>query len=844
MSVTLSPPMFLQFFNPNNSGAPAAGYLLFTYIAGTSTKQATWTDSTQTVQNSNPIILDSNGAAYVWLDPTLSYKYVFAPPNDTDPPTSPIRSEDNILGGLTGNTLYPRTPAEIAAGVTPTSYIYPPGNVLRYGAVGNGVFDDTNAISAALRVVNFGSNSPVIIPQGYSFNVTSYIEIFSNTAIYWYGNVQLNNHAAGAGFFAVGRGNIGIYGFKIGQVIDVYVNSHYDWNHQSGATTLIAPSIHIRSCTDVQIDGMKATFVCEGIQLSSATANTAVGASWVNSGAPCVNCIVSNCVTENCELGGITGYVMQDSAYLNNFVGRCGDGGMWMMGTSRCRVVGNHRVGPQGTVAAVNFGAGPFNVLANPNTWNDEQGLQFEACVDLLIEGNIVENMWAQGIDIKNNSERVLCQGNSVIACENGSIVVREGDATKNACHKITIRNNIIANHGTLWFNIANGIQGAIRVGECYIAEVTDNTVYSYQNTPGISLLGPGAYQAAQYAGNPHQAAVTCTGNSFDFKSTSQQQDPNEIQFMGNAATWTANTAYAVGIRVKPTSPAGYFFICEQAGTSGGSEPSWTTSVNTTVVDNTVVWVCESTFAAILVSAECDSIKISDNHIRTDRYLIAETRNNLFAAIFITYVLNGTTSAYYPTALNVTKNVIDGWGSYGISVVGLTAMAYSGLTCVGNSVNACAASGIVLAATHKAVCNANSISQCGSGAGFAGIQLNGTVGNVLDGVVCSGNAIVGGLPAGGVGGNGMTSGIDTNYAANIHAQNNTIAGFSTANQRTFNISGDHDFSGTTGFWRTNAGSPNGAVVGLWRGELLFDTTNLKWWACSQFGTTTWTQLTN
>ncbi len=97
-TVGLSPPMFLQFFNPNNSGSPAAGYKLFTYRAGTSTKQATYTDSSGSVQNANPIILDSNGRASVWNDVSLSYKYVVAPPNDTDPPTSPVWTQDNIQG--------------------------------------------------------------------------------------------------------------------------------------------------------------------------------------------------------------------------------------------------------------------------------------------------------------------------------------------------------------------------------------------------------------------------------------------------------------------------------------------------------------------------------------------------------------------------------------------------------------------------------------------------------------------------------------------------------------------------------------------------------------------------
>lgn len=96
MTVTLSPPMFLEFFVPNNSGVPAAGYKLFTYIAGTSTKQATWTDSSQSVQNANPLILDSNGIGTLWGDPSLAFKFVWAAANDTDPPTSPIRTVDNL----------------------------------------------------------------------------------------------------------------------------------------------------------------------------------------------------------------------------------------------------------------------------------------------------------------------------------------------------------------------------------------------------------------------------------------------------------------------------------------------------------------------------------------------------------------------------------------------------------------------------------------------------------------------------------------------------------------------------------------------------------------------------
>lgn len=177
MSVSLALPMFLQFFDPNNSGAPAAGFKLFTYIAGTSTKQATWTDSTQTVQNSNPIVLDSNGAAYVWGDPALLFKFVFSPPNDTDPPNSPIRSEDNIQFPLTtttltqiivGTALYPKTATETSAGVAIVNFFYPPLTVDRYGTnTTPGTTSMTVAFQAAINVAKKNGGTVTFGPGPY-----------------------------------------------------------------------------------------------------------------------------------------------------------------------------------------------------------------------------------------------------------------------------------------------------------------------------------------------------------------------------------------------------------------------------------------------------------------------------------------------------------------------------------------------------------------------------------------------------------------------------------------------------------------------------------------------------
>lgn len=103
-----------------SNGQPAVGYKLFFYVAGSvNTKQNTYTDSTGLVANTNPIILNSLGQPgnEIWFTAGQGYKVVYAPDTDTDPPTSPIWTIDNLRGI---NDTSVAIDQWISSGVTPT----------------------------------------------------------------------------------------------------------------------------------------------------------------------------------------------------------------------------------------------------------------------------------------------------------------------------------------------------------------------------------------------------------------------------------------------------------------------------------------------------------------------------------------------------------------------------------------------------------------------------------------------------------------------------------------------------------------------------------------------------
>lgn len=121
--VVLAPVPILQFFDA--SGRPLAFGCVFSYASGTSTPLATYTDSTGSVQNQNPVILDAggyagSGSSGIWLQAGTTYTLKVKSAGGTKCAAgSTLSTVDGIGGGVTllssAETCSASCPAAIAA---------------------------------------------------------------------------------------------------------------------------------------------------------------------------------------------------------------------------------------------------------------------------------------------------------------------------------------------------------------------------------------------------------------------------------------------------------------------------------------------------------------------------------------------------------------------------------------------------------------------------------------------------------------------------------------------------------------------------------------------------------
>ena len=95
-NATITPTPYQTALDGN--GNPLSGALIYTYAAGTTTPATTYTDSTGSVANTNPIVADSAGRWVAYLEPGQSYKFVVKTSAGVT-----VNTQDNVLGTYATN---------------------------------------------------------------------------------------------------------------------------------------------------------------------------------------------------------------------------------------------------------------------------------------------------------------------------------------------------------------------------------------------------------------------------------------------------------------------------------------------------------------------------------------------------------------------------------------------------------------------------------------------------------------------------------------------------------------------------------------------------------------------
>lgn len=140
-----------------DAGAPIPGAKVYTYAAGTSTPKASYTSSTASVANANPVIADARGEVLMWL--SGAYKIVIRDADD-----SLIDEEDNVVDLTSGGTFEtPKFTGTVTYSGTTMTWS---GNPTHSG---NHTFSGNVAVNGNTSIGNASSDTLTIAPNAVTW---------------------------------------------------------------------------------------------------------------------------------------------------------------------------------------------------------------------------------------------------------------------------------------------------------------------------------------------------------------------------------------------------------------------------------------------------------------------------------------------------------------------------------------------------------------------------------------------------------------------------------------------------------------------------------------------------
>lgn len=520
----------------DNNGNPLSGGKIYTYAAGTTTPQTTYTSRTGLTANTNPIILDSAGRTpqQIWSTEGLLYKYEVMTSADVL-----IRSWDNIGGSVVASDLAQDLAstsdnskgdaligfkqsdssgfAANAVARTVNTKLQEVVSVKDFGAVGDGVTDDFLAINRAAAYISSIGGGTVFYPAG-TYRITRSIRLddFDVDTNTYSGNVRSNVVHKGAGRDATTILADGFYACIFTSFPEPFIpNSSVSPSPVPG--NVMASNVVIQDMTldcnyDNVVDG--GTAYGANYQTSppaiSGWPNGYVGPSyWAadNYQYPIYfyyaeGLQVTNCRVKNSWYNGIEIYASARVQINDNFVENCGDKANFLGYYSGVQFDQRSNTISCSDNIIQNCGNGVMSVSGSGAT---------SPVSDVVVADNVFYNIGpGNGVYATDFVQRWSVTGNIFDTLDNQGIVFSNNQPVWPATD--LPKDILIANNTIKEFNLANGVGSAgiravghnITISGNYIAQtnggVTNNTfgilvadsivTVGANETKGMSIVG------------------------------------------------------------------------------------------------------------------------------------------------------------------------------------------------------------------------------------------------------------------------------------------------------------------------------------------------------------------